>query len=163
MAPASLRALALAVSLAFAGIAAAAQPPIQQQMSPEEFKAAGLDKLSPEELARLNTWLGRTIETETQKAAMAAKKKVEDDNRGFFNFGSRESIKSAIVGEFRGFGQGRTYTLDNGQVWRQVDDATLAGVRLTHPAVTITPSLVGNVWYMGVQGYGTRAKVMRTK
>src|SRR4029450_3944924 len=30
---------------------------IQQIMTPEEFKAAGLNKLSTEELARLNAWL----------------------------------------------------------------------------------------------------------
>ncbi|WP_246022819.1 hypothetical protein [Cognatilysobacter terrigena] len=158
-----MRALVLAVALACTGAAVAAQPPIQQQMSPEEFKAAGLDKLSPDELARLNTWLGRTIETETQKAAATAKKKVEDENRGFFNFGTVDPIKSAVTGEFRGFGMGRTYTLDNGQVWRQVDEASLAGVKLTHPNVVITPSVVGNAWYMSVQGYATRAKVARVK
>lgn len=156
------RALVVAVALAFSGAVLAA-PPIQQQMSPAEFKAAGLDKLSADELAHLNTWLGRTIETETAKAATAAKKKVEDDNRGFFNFGSNEPVKSTIPGEFRGFGQGRIYTLANGQVWRQIDEATLAGVRMTDPKVTISPSLVGNAWYLGVEHYGTRAKVMRVK
>src|SRR3546814_1781912 len=47
----------------------AAQPPIEQAMTAEQCKAAGLDKLSPEELANLNTWLDRTITTETAKAA----------------------------------------------------------------------------------------------
>jgi len=100
---------------------------------------------------------------QTAKAASEAKKKVEDDNRGFMNFGSTDPIRSAISGEFRGFAMGRTYTLDNGQVWKQIDDASLAGVRLTHPQVTINPSLIGNVWYMAVKGYGTRAKVTRVK
>lgn len=156
------RLLLLAAALA-ALPAFAAQPPIQQQMTPEEFRAAGLDKLSADELARLNAWLGRTLEQETQKAATAAKKKVEDDNRGFFNFGSTDPIVSTLPGEFRGFANGRQYTLANGQVWRQVDDASLAGVRLTDPAVTISPSKIGNAWYMGVGRYGTRAKVMRVK
>jgi hypothetical protein len=163
MALARSRALVLAVALACASLAAHAAPPIEQQMSAEEFKASGLDKLSPQELASLNTWLGRTIESETAKAAVAAKKKVEDDNRGFFNFGSTDPIKSAITGEFRGFAMGRQYTLDNGQVWRQIDDASLAGVRLTHPTVVISPSVIGNAWYFAVKGYGTRAKVMRVK
>ncbi|WP_133477533.1 hypothetical protein [Cognatilysobacter segetis] len=163
MALARSRALVLAVALACASLAAHAAPPIEQQMTPEQFKAAGLNKLSPQELASLNTWLGRTIETETAKAAVAAKKKVEDENRGFFNFGSSEPVKSAITGEFRGFAMGRTYTLDNGQVWRQIDEASLAGVRKTHPEVVISPSVIGNAWYMGIKGYGTRAKVMRVK
>ena len=153
----------LVLAAALAALPALAAPPIQQQMSPEEFRAAGLEKLTPAELERLNAWLGRTLETETVKAAVAAKKKVEDDNRGFFNFGSTDPIRSTIPGEFRGFANGRSYTLANGQVWRQVDDASLAGVRLADPPVTITPSKVGNAWYMAVSRYGTRAKVMRVK
>src|SRR3546814_19392887 len=65
----------------------AAQPPIEQAMTAEQFKAAGLDKLSPEELAHLNTWLDRTITTEPAKAAEQAsvqtKERVESENRGF--------------------------------------------------------------------------------
>lgn len=156
------RVLALAVALAF-GAAAQAAPPIQQQMSPEEFRAAGLDKLSADELARLNAWLGRTLEVETAKAATAAKKKVVDENRGFFNFGEVEPVRSTLAGEFRGFGMGRTYVLANGQEWKQTDAAELVGVRLKDPPVVITPSIVGNVWYMSVGRYGTRAKVMRVK
>ncbi len=158
----SLRSILLIALLALAPTAAA-QEAIEKQMTPDEFKAAGLDKLSAEELARLNAWLNRTIGTETEKAAVAAKKKVEDDNRGFFNFGSTEPVVSKMTGEFRGFARGREYTLENGHVWKQVDDASLAGVRLSTPEVRITPSLVGNAWYLAVTGYNTRAKVQRIK
>ena len=137
--------------------------PIERQMTPEEFKAAGLDKLRAQELANLNTWLGRTIDTATTQAAVAAKKKVEDDNRGFFNFGSSEPVVGRIAGRFDGFGNGQQYTLDNGQVWRQIDGATLVGVHLDSPEVRIKPGRVGNVWYMMVHGYSTNAKVERVK
>lgn len=163
----SIRLLTLAVLLASAPCVFAqspqAAPPIERQMTPEQFRAAGLDKLSADELANLNAWLNRTLETETAKAAVAAKKKVEEDNRGFFNFGSTEPVVGRIVGEFRGFGRGRSYTLENGQVWQQVDDASLAGVRKANPAVRITPSLIGNAWYLAIEGYNTRAKVQRVK
>jgi len=142
---------------------AAAAPAIEKQMTPGQFKAAGLDKLSADELANLNAWLNHTIDTETAKAAVQAKKKVEDDNRGFFNFGSTEPVVGRMVGEFHGFGQGRQYTLDNGQVWRQTDNASLAGVHITNPEVRIKPSLIGNAWYMMVKGYNTNAKVERVK
>src|SRR3546814_9695240 len=76
-------------------------------MTAEQFKAAGLDKLSPEELANLNTWLDRTITTETAKAAEQAsvqtKERVESENRGFFHFGSDDPIESRITGTFAGF------------------------------------------------------------
>ncbi len=155
--------LALLAASAFAPHDARADKPIQQDMTQEEFKAAGLDKLSPEELARLNAWLGRKIETATATAAEGAKKKVEDENRGFFNFGSMEPIVAKLSGEFRGFAKGREYVLDNGQQWRQTDGATLVGVKLDSPEVRINPSVTGNSWYIAVKGYNTRAKVERVK
>ncbi|MBL8263573.1 MAG: hypothetical protein JNM58_14205 [Xanthomonadaceae bacterium] len=156
--------LPLALLAAFAlSPDALARKPIEQDMTPEEFKAAGLDKLSPEELAKLNTWLGRKIDTAATEAASEAKKKVEDDNRGFFHFGSMDPITGRLQGEFRGFSRGREYTLENGHVWRQVDDAQLSGVRMQAPEVTLKPAMIGNVWYMGVKGYNTKAKVERVK
>lgn len=163
----SIRTRVAATLLAFAPGAFAQQPvpnqPIQQQMTPAQFKAAGLDQLNAAQLANLNAWLNGTIEAVTAKAAVTAKKQVEDDNRGFFNFGSSEPVVGRISGEFRGFGKGRSYTLGNGQVWQQIDDATLAGVRLSSPQIKITPSMIGNAWYLQVQGYNSRAKVQRTK
>lgn len=151
--------------LALLGFASAvhAQPQIEKQMTPEQFKAAGLDKLSPAELANLNAWLNNTLEVETAKAATLAKDKVETENRGFFSFGKSDPIVARITGEFRGFAKGRSWTLDNGQVWEQIDGASLAGVRKTDPQVRITPSLIGNAWYMQIDGYNTRASVRRTK
>lgn len=159
----AIRPLALGLLLAFAPCAFAQDAAIERQMTPEQFKAAGLDQLNAEELANLNAWLNRTLDAETTKAAETAKSAVEEENRGFLNFGSREPIVARMSGEFRGFGMGRSYTLDNGHVWQQEDAATLAGVRLDSPQVRITPSLIGNLWYMAVDGYNTRAKVKRIK
>ena len=163
-----LRTLALALLLASgAAVAQSQTPPIEQQMTPEEFKAAGLDKLSPDELAHLNTWLGRTITQQTQqaaeKAAVQATDKIKQETRGFFHFGEDTPIDAHLVGNFRGFEKGHTYTLDNGQVWQQIDDAELPGIRLTDPAVNIKPAMVGNTWYMKVGKYNTRAQVKRIK
>ena len=154
--------LALVALLALAP-AAYAQPPIEQQMTPEQFKASGLDKLSSQELANLNAWLNNTLEVETTKAAKLATDKVETENRGFLSFGKSDPIVGKIVGEFRGFAIGRSWTLDNGQVWEQVDSASLAGARKTDPQVRITPSVIGSTWYLQIEGYNTRAGVRRVK
>jgi hypothetical protein len=159
------RPLIVATLLALAPLAvfAQSQPPIEQ-MTPEQFKAAGLDKLDAAELGRLNDWLNRKIGDESAKAAKSTKELIETEHRGFFNFGgSSDPIVARISGEFRGFGRGRQYVLDNGQVWQQSDDASLAGVKLSNPEVKINPGLIGNVWYLSVQGYNARAKVQRTK
>ena len=157
-----LRSIFLAALLALAA-PAMAQQAIETEMTPDEFKGAGLDKLSAEELAQLNAWLNRTIDTETVKAAATAKKKVEDENRGFFDFGSNEPVTGRITGEFRGFSRGREYTLDNGQVWKQIDTTRLDGVKLDNPEVTIKPGVFGNVWYMRVGRYNKAAKGERVK
>lgn len=154
--------LALFAAIALPSLALA-KDPIEREMTPEEFRAAGLDKLSPDELAALNAWLGRKIDRETAVAAEQAKELVEEENRGFFHFGKSEPIVARMQGEFKGFRKGREYTLDNGQVWRQIDDASLAGVRVDGPAVRINPSIMGNAWYLAIEGYNTRAKVERIK
>ena len=165
----SLAALACLILLCASAVVLAQAPPpassvpIEQQMTPEQFKAAGLDKLSAAELANLNTWLNRTIATETTKAAEFAAQKVKTENRGFFDFGSEEPIDGRLVGEFRGFGKGRTYTLEDGQVWQQIDDTHMSVRPVSNPDVRIKPAMVGNSWYMAVGKYNTRAQVKRVK
>ena len=115
----ALRLLALAVLLPLAG-ASLAQQKIEQQMSYEQFKAAGLDRLSPEQLANLNDWLDGKLKVETAKAAESAKQDSgEEDRRGLFLAASREPVDGTITSKFNGFGKGRSFTLDNGQVWQQ--------------------------------------------
>lgn len=162
-----VRLLYTALLLAASSAALAQQaPPLQEQMTADEFRAAGLDKLSPAELAALNTWLQRRVGEETAAAAEQAREEgrqeVVQRNRGFFHFGSEEPIESAIAGEFRGFGKGRRYTLENGQVWEQTDSATLAGVRRSDVKVRIRPGFMG-AWWMQVEGYNTTAKVQRVE
>ena len=150
------------------------QGDLQTQMSSEQFRAAGLDKLSATELASLNAWLQGKVEQAVEQATAQAVAEVREQareegrqevivkNRGFLSFGSDEPITAVLPGAFTGFAKGRTYLLDNGQIWEQTDTATLAGVRRTDPKVRITPG-VGNVWYLQIEGSNTRAKVKRVK
>ena len=169
-----LRPLCVALVLCSVALPALAQRVVdgdlQQQMSPQEFKAAGLDKLSAAELATLNRWLQGKVEAATTQAVAAVREEAREEgrqevivkNRGFFDFGSSEPVTGILQGEFRGFGKGRTYTLDNGQVWEQVDATSVSGVRKPSPKVSIKPGLLG-VWYMKVDGVNIQAKVRRTK
>lgn len=152
----------------FAAGAAIAQtaPPLQEQMTSAEFRAAGLDRLSADELAALNRWLQRRVGEQTAEAVEQAREEgrqeVVQKNRGFFHFGSEEPIESTISGEFRGFGKGRRYTLANGQVWEQTDGASLAGVRRQDIGVRIRPGAMGG-WWMQVDGYNTTTRVQRVE
>lgn len=143
---------------------------LQQQMSPTEFKAAGLDKLSAQELATLNRWLQGKVEAATTQAVAAVREEAREQgrqevivkNRGFFDFGSSEPITGVLQGEFRGFGKGRVYVLDNGQEWEQTDSTSVVGVRKQSPKVSIKPGVMG-VWYMKVEGVNSQPKVRRSK
>ncbi|WMJ70212.1 hypothetical protein [Stenotrophomonas sp. 24(2023)] len=169
-----LRPLSLALALCSVSLPALAQRVVagdlQTQMSPAEFKAAGLDKLNAGELATLNRWLQGTVEKATTEAVAEVREKAREEgrqevivkNRGFFDFGSKEPINAVLTGDFRGFGKGRTYVLDNGQEWEQTDATTLAGIRKTSPKVAISPGVLG-AWYLKVEGVNTQAKVRRTK
>ncbi|MDX3935367.1 hypothetical protein [Stenotrophomonas sp.] len=165
-----LRLLACAAVLMSLSLPALAQRVVdgdlQQQMSPAEFKAAGLEKLTPQELAQLNNWLQGKVAalaaTAREEAREEGRQEVIVKNRGFHDFGSSDPIETNITDEFRGFAKGRRYVLANKQEWEQTDEATLSGVRKTAPKVIINPGLVG-VWYMKVDGYNTRAKVRRVK
>jgi len=159
IAPARLLALAALLPLATTALA---QQKIEQQMSYEQFKASGLDKLSAAELANLNAWLDGKLEVETAKAVESAKTESGNDSRGLTKQESRDPVAGAITGAFTGFGKGRQFTLDNGQVWQQIDDVSLSA-KLDNPKVRITPSLLGGAWYLAVDGYNTRAKVQRVK
>ncbi|MEA9705381.1 hypothetical protein [Xanthomonas campestris] len=144
----------------------AVQGDLQSQMSAEQFKAAGLDKLDARELAALNDWLQGKVAKEAavvvEQAKEAGRQEVIVKNRGFSDFGIKDPIESTVVGEFRGFSKGRTYTLANGQEWEQTDSTTLPGVRKDSPKTKIKPGLIG-VWYMQIEGYNTQAKVRRVK
>lgn len=163
-APRRLVPLVFATAMLMAAASMAQEPTrIEQQMTPEQFRAAGLDRLDAAQLANLNDWLNRTMDIEVTKAAKAAEEKVNRWNLGFGGSAAREPVEARLQGAFNGFGKGRSFTLDNGQVWRQTDDSTLYGVKLDNPQIRITPSLIGTAWYLQVEGYGSRAKVERTK
>lgn len=164
------RFLMLAFLIACAAPAAFAQQALEQQMTADEFRAAGLDKLSPDELASLNRWLQRQVEQETTVAVEQVREQARVEARQEAQAGAaaaatpapvrqrREAFTSSIEGEFTGFGSRQRYRLANGQVWEQTDGARLDGVRLSNPRVTLTPGVFGS-WQMQVEGYNTRAKV----
>ncbi|PJL19960.1 hypothetical protein B9Y66_00940 [Stenotrophomonas maltophilia] len=169
--PRLLACAALLLSLSAPALAQrVVQGDLQQQMSAAEFKAAGLDKLNAAELATLNRWLQGKVEAATTEAVAAVREKAREEgrqevivkNRGFFDFGSNEPISGVLQGEFRGFGKGRIYVLDNGQQWEQTDTTSVSGVRKQSPKVSISPGVMG-VWYLKVEGVNTQPKVRRTK
>jgi hypothetical protein len=133
----------------FAGPARAAEElisgSIQKMMSPEEFKAAGLNKLSPEELQKLDAWLQGYRETTEKTTEQRVTKAVR---KSFFN---REPTVSRVDGSFAGL-KGRTLIkLEDGTVWKQANTDDHAGPSpIDHPGAAVVWNGFG--YKMRIQG-----------
>lgn len=144
------------------GVALAQQfSTLEERMTAAEFKAAGLDKLTPEELAKLNDWLAGKVATASAGGAAPGV-----DDRGFEGRQSSSSagaIFTSIRGEFRGWdGKGDRIKLDNGQVWEVTDSTARLKIKVQDPGIIIEPGVL-NSWYMKVEGYNSRARVKRIR
>ncbi|MHA6205411.1 hypothetical protein ACXU4B_13375 [Dyella soli] len=130
--------------------------PLQQRMSPEEFKATGLDKLSPDELKNLDAWLSGHGKVVT--------KVVDEAGKPVFYPTSEKAapVQGRVQGEFSGFSGHGEFTLDNGQVWKQADNTRIACLTSNNPKVEIKRSLFGN-WMMSVDGCNDTTSVTRVR
>lgn len=117
---------------------------IQQAMTPEEFKSAGLEKLTPAELAKLNAWLQGYRETAVKTAVKKAEKKVAEQAER----DKRSLIVSRINGTWGGIAPGVVIELEDGSKWMLANkDEHYAG-HADHPAVA--------VWKAGFFGWKMR-------
>ncbi len=128
-------------------------PGIEQLMTAAEFKAAGLDRLSDEELIELNQWL--TQYTATEAPVVRAKSKTVKKAQ------KEEKVSARIVGKFEGWRGDTVFELDNGQVWKQ----RLKGrhdANLESPEVLITRNWLGH-YRLEVVASGRSVGVERIK
>ncbi|CAG1770950.1 MAG: hypothetical protein IT467_09870 [Dokdonella sp.] len=130
-------------------------PTLEERMSQAEFHAAGLDKLSPEELAQLNAWLsahGGAVRYVTSGGAA-----VFDTDQG-----ERNVIETSIDGSFLGWNGRTEFKLANGQRWAQSESGHFDAGRMDSPKVRIKPMMLGS-WLMVVEGCGCSVRVRRVQ
>lgn len=132
-------------------------PTLEERMSQEEFTAAGLDKLSPEQLKYLNGWIQSKGVSE-----VGAPIRHRDGTATFYaDDQDREVIESSIAGQFNGWRGKTRVTLENGQVWEQVESGS-SGFPLQSPKVKVKPMSMGS-WLMYVNGCNCDIRVKRVK
>lgn len=140
---------------------------LEERMTAQEFRDAGLDKLSDEELSALNRWIGRRSLAEGEVVAPAGGSSrttpVGEDRRGFNDAGNAETIRSRIEGPFEGWNGDTVFVLENGMVWQQSEGGTFRPRRMEDPEVEISEGFLGSVWYLKVDGYNTQVKVRRLR
>jgi hypothetical protein len=134
----------LAFGLLLAPIAAAEAPPdVRELMTPDEFSAAGLERLSPSELDVLSRWLlsyTARQATELRQHSESVKEEIRKVEEA--------GIRTRIAGEFHGWDGDTLFRLENGQVWKQ----RLRGqwsYRAIAPEVELSKNLMG-YWMLRV-------------
>ena len=139
---------------------------LEEQMNGKEFTAAGLDKLSPEELEALNSWIRRrSLATlDTARPASAAPAGPDGDTRGFevqqMQNSDRTPVTSRVVGSFTGWDGNTVFKLENGMIWEQDDKDTFYIKAVENPVVTIKPHAF-KTWRLSVDGYSSECRVKR--
>jgi hypothetical protein len=142
--------LSFCVLLSCVGPAGAAEPEmsgsIKEMMSPAEFNAAGLNKLSGDELQKLDAWLQgyRQVTEQTAEKKATAKAAAESHAK-------MDLLVSRVDGSFQGL-TGRTIIrLEDGTVWKQANADDRYRPKVTdHPAAAVIHGVFG--YKMRIEG-----------
>lgn len=139
---------------------------LEEQMTGAEFRAAGLEKLTPDELAALNRWIRSrslaTLDAPRSSAAVstaAGSAPSEPAPPGIEEM-PREPIVTRINGSFSGWDGQTVFRLENGMIWSQADKDKFYTREISNPIVTIEPALFG-AWKLSVEGHDEECRVER--
>ena len=156
----------LFLSVTLSVLAAGGFSSLEEQMTGKEFSAAGLDKLSPQELDVLNDWLRghsvATLETKTVSAEVAdsaddqPELKSEDKDKDK----ERTTITSKLVGTFDGWDGQSVFELENGQIWAQSSKSKWHTREVENPVAVIEPGMFGT-WRLHIEGFDKECRVKR--
>lgn len=119
-------------------------PGVQKAMSPSVFGEAGLNKLSPEERARLDEFIRGYVASSNEKAATAAVDSAVKTQK----VKEPQVIESRIVGLFNGYNGRSRFTLENGQVWAQAQQVTRSYPPIDSPPVILVKGGWGHRMYI---------------
>lgn len=182
----SLRRALLVVALLCASAALTAGE-FTKNLTPDNLLATGLGKLSKKELAELERLIelykdgslpestgGAATATATPRAKDTREARVEkEDNKGLPDWvgalitlkraenapGKPQALESQLVGDFSGWTGKTNFTLENGQVWTQVNtDSYRYTPAIKTPRVKIYPATFGSFW-MEIEGVGQKCRV----
>ena len=134
---------------------------LEETMRPEEFKAAGLDKLSEDEIQHLDAYLQGYRESAKKKATEQAQAKAQEEIKKATVKATEEANKNArtkldslvsrVDGSIDGVKGHAVIRLEDGTVWKQVnpDDHYRATVT-DHPAAVVLHTTFG--YKMRIEG-----------
>ncbi len=139
-------------------------PGVRKALTPEQFAAAGMAKLSPEERQKLDDYLRgyftgatqRVVEKAVEKAKVAAVDEAVKERK----VRPPELIQSRIAGTVSGWKSGKIFVLENGQHWKISESGDRYFPGVTDPEVFIVRDLLS--YKMAIAGGGV-ARVTRVR
>jgi hypothetical protein len=157
-----LRRLALCTALAVAMVAPASaqsnHADVQQRFTPTEMHEAGLDTLSPAQLAALNRLLREKAATSNPHTS--AQGRTDDGaNRGYVGLDDKP-VQSRVKGTVDGWEPGTVFALENGQQWKVLKGAMKLRKPLQAPEIVVVPGIAGR-WFLQVDEDMPKARVYR--
>ena len=123
-------------------------PGVEKSMSRQEYDAAGLQKLTAEERARLDEFIRRFVSSSNQVAAEKAVDRAVKERK----VTPPEVIQSRIVGPFTGYKGSTVFTLENGQRWAQSQPDSRYFPMVESPPVIIVKDTIGYRMYIAGGG-----------
>lgn len=166
-----LGAVILVMSVLASGLYA--QEKFSQAVRPEDFSAAGLAKLSPEERTRLDALVeayksgalatariaAEARATQAERAVEQAKAETKQAKQAEAGFLAKAkvmltpgteveylAVESRIRGKFTGWEGRQIFTLENGQRWQLANLESYYTPEMAGPKVLITPAALGGFW-----------------
>lgn len=139
---------------------------LEQRLSTEQLRATGLDTLTPEQLALLNTLLEQqatatvqAVRAEAKAEAAAAGTQRDPDPSRFIGL-SDEPIASRAKGTISGWEPGTEFILENGQVWKVLKGKLRLDAPRESPEILVVPGIAGR-WFLQVDPDLPKARVYR--
>ena len=155
----------LSLSIGLSAFAATGFSSLEEQMTGNQFSAAGLDKLSKSELDALNEWIRKhslaTLDSPaTAEAAGTVEKDAEDKGKDKDKDKKKDptTVTSKLVGKFSGWDGQTVFKLENGMIWAQADKDKFHTKEIENPTVIIERSMFGT-WTLRIDGYDADCRV----
>jgi len=143
---------------------------LEQRLSREEMHEAGLDTLTPAQLAALNRLLVETSATpaaappasapaRTAAATDQSADQSADQSRAFIGLDDKP-IHSRVKGSVAGWEPGTVFSLENGQQWKVLKGSMKLRARVQAPEIVVVPGIAGR-WFLQVDEDLPKARVYR--
>ena len=120
---------------------------LKDLMTPEQFKTAGLKKLSSEELQSLERFLQGYREQAVKEQVKATEERINPAPRR-----DRSTAQNVIEGQIQGHFAGLTgrtrVVLGDGSIWQQIDTAQKFTSNLDNPDIVLVRTIFGYKMYV---------------